>query len=71
MATLRAPAIRYAIGNASPCLRNVQRRWAQVHDVRFLVTRQPAGRIADRYREKLQRKARECVVRPESLMHCS
>ncbi|KAL9022526.1 MAG: hypothetical protein Q9185_000236 [Variospora sp. 1 TL-2023] len=37
----------------------VQRRWAQVQDVRFLVTHQRTDRIAEKYRDKLQRKARE------------
>ncbi|KAL9625961.1 MAG: hypothetical protein Q9164_007976, partial [Protoblastenia rupestris] len=61
MASFRAPSIRYTIGNAAPCLRNVQRRWAQVHDVRFLVTHD-SNTITARYLEKLQQKARECVV---------
>ncbi|KAI1118813.1 ATP11 protein-domain-containing protein [Nemania sp. NC0429] len=34
-----------------------QRRWAQVHDVRFLATTQAPRTIADKYREKLDRKA--------------
>ncbi|KAL8654144.1 MAG: hypothetical protein Q9210_001690 [Variospora velana] len=37
----------------------VQRRWAQVEDVRFLVTHPRTDRIAEKYRDKLQRKARE------------
>ncbi|KAI4089265.1 MAG: hypothetical protein LQ344_005483 [Seirophora lacunosa] len=37
----------------------VQRRWAQVEDVRFLVTHQRTDKIAEKYRDKLQRKARE------------
>lgn len=36
-----------------------QRRWAQVHDVRFLATTQAPRNIAEKYREKLDRKARE------------
>ncbi|KAH9902004.1 ATP11-domain-containing protein [Xylariomycetidae sp. FL2044] len=36
-----------------------QRRWAQVHDVRFLATTLPPRNIAEKYREKLDRKARE------------
>ncbi|KAI0432924.1 ATP11 protein-domain-containing protein [Xylaria sp. FL1042] len=35
-----------------------QRRWAQVHDVRFLATTQAPRNIAEKYREKLDRKAR-------------
>ncbi|KAI1756658.1 ATP11 protein-domain-containing protein [Xylaria castorea] len=34
-----------------------QRRWAQVHDVRFLATTQIPRRIVEKYREKLDRKA--------------
>ncbi|KAI0486276.1 ATP11 protein-domain-containing protein [Xylaria cf. heliscus] len=34
-----------------------QRRWAQVHDVRFLATTQAPRSIAEKYREKLDRKA--------------
>ncbi|KAL8693525.1 MAG: hypothetical protein Q9218_001650 [Villophora microphyllina] len=36
-----------------------QRRWAQVHDVRFLVTHQQADKFTDKYRHKLQEKARQ------------
>ena len=35
-----------------------QRRWAQVHDVRFLATTQPVRNTLEKYREKLDRKAR-------------
>ncbi|KAI0817514.1 ATP11 protein-domain-containing protein [Xylaria sp. FL0064] len=34
-----------------------QRRWAQVHDVRFLATTQAPRNITEKYREKLDRKA--------------
>ena len=40
----------------SPSSRLQQRRWAQVHDVRFLATQAPQN-IAEKYREKLDRKA--------------
>ncbi|ATY62032.1 F1F0 ATP synthase assembly [Cordyceps militaris] len=36
----------------------VQRRWAQVHDVRFLTTHSTAQAVLDKYRDKLDRKAR-------------
>ena len=50
-------AFRYTI---SPCLRGMQRRHAQVHDARFLVTHgHPDKIIEDKYREKLHRKAKE------------
>ncbi|PFH61758.1 hypothetical protein XA68_16378 [Ophiocordyceps unilateralis] len=35
-----------------------QRRWAQVHDVRFLATTQPPRIILEKYRAKLEEKAR-------------
>lgn len=46
-------------------LRNPQRRWAQVHDVRFLATHpQPASaRILEKYKHKLDRKAKEQGLR--------
>lgn len=40
-------------------LRCYQRRWAQVHDIRFLATHPSANKIHDKYREKLERKAKE------------
>lgn len=36
-----------------------QRRWAQVHDVRFLVTTQPPKAVLDKYRAKLDQKAKK------------
>jgi ATP synthase mitochondrial F1 complex assembly factor 1 len=47
-------------------LRVQQRRWAQVHDVRFLATTQAPRNIAEKYREKLDRKAREEGLRDVS-----
>ncbi|KAK3329402.1 ATP11 protein-domain-containing protein [Apodospora peruviana] len=35
------------------------RRWAQVHDVRFLATTQESRSVLEKYRDKLDRKARE------------
>ncbi|CZR51093.1 related to F1F0-ATPase complex assembly protein ATP11 [Phialocephala subalpina] len=58
MASFRTPALRYVVSGAAPYLRVTQRRWAQVHDVRFLAT-QPADKILAKYREKLDRKAKE------------
>ncbi|KAL8900866.1 MAG: hypothetical protein Q9207_005490 [Kuettlingeria erythrocarpa] len=37
----------------------LQRRWAQVEDVRFLVTHHRSDKVAEKYHDKLQRKARE------------
>ncbi|KAI1813597.1 ATP11-domain-containing protein [Poronia punctata] len=44
---------------ALPTPIRTQRRWAQVHDVRFLATTQAPRNIAEKYREKLDRKAQE------------
>lgn len=61
MSAFRLPALRLAFGNTtSPYLRGIQRRHAQVHDVRFLVThRQPDKIIEEKYKEKLYQKAKE------------
>ncbi|PGH29543.1 ATP synthase mitochondrial F1 complex assembly factor 1 [[Emmonsia] crescens] len=59
MASIRAPAVRNIIGSSRPLLARVQRRWAQVHDVRFLTTHHDPSRVIDRYRDKLYRKAKE------------
>ncbi|KAI2614654.1 ATP11-domain-containing protein [Hypoxylon fragiforme] len=64
MATARLPALRNLIGRRlqqQPSFRlpNPQRRWAQVHDVRFLATTQASRSVLEKYREKLDRKARE------------
>ncbi|KAI4867860.1 ATP11-domain-containing protein [Hypoxylon rubiginosum] len=62
MATVRIPALRNLLGRRSQPLRvpAQQRRWAQVHDVRFLVTTQASRRsVLEKYRDKLDRKARQ------------
>jgi ATP synthase F1 complex assembly factor 1 len=58
MATYRVPALRYIVSGTAPYLRATQRRWAQVHDVRFLATQQ-SDRVLEKYKEKLNMKARE------------
>ncbi|KAM0279328.1 hypothetical protein ACHAQH_004675 [Verticillium albo-atrum] len=59
MATCRTPALRNLLTSSTRTLRAAnQRRWAQVHDVRFLATTQPPRAIAEKYREKLNQKAR-------------
>ncbi|KAI1849223.1 hypothetical protein JX265_008634 [Neoarthrinium moseri] len=57
----RAPALRSLLGRQLPSFRAPvqQRRWAQVHDVRFLATTQASRNVAEKYREKLDRKAKE------------
>lgn len=60
MASTRIPALRNLFGCQLRSLRaSNQRRWAQVHDVRFLATTQPARNVLEKYREKLDAKARE------------
>jgi ATP synthase mitochondrial F1 complex assembly factor 1 len=59
MASLRVPALRHL---ASRPLRIrapiTQRRWAQVHDVRYLTTN-PAQPVFEKYRAKLDQKAKQ------------
>lgn len=61
MASVRIPALRhlatYPLRSAARL--QTQRRWAQVHDVRFLVTKQPPQALLDKYREKLNQKAKD------------
>ncbi|KAL1956104.1 hypothetical protein VTO42DRAFT_7623 [Malbranchea cinnamomea] len=57
MASTRLPILRNLLDRQARPLIHVQRRWAQVHDVRFVATHQPG--VLDRYKEKLQRKAEE------------
>lgn len=59
MASIRTPAIRHCLRQPLPNLRTYQRRWAQVQDVRFLATHGTQERILAKYREKLDRKAKE------------
>ncbi|KAI1779884.1 ATP11-domain-containing protein [Hypoxylon cercidicola] len=61
MATVRIPALRNLLGRRLQPLGAPaqQRRWAQVHDVRFVATTQAARSVTEKYREKLDRKARE------------
>ena len=60
MIAFRIPAIRHSlIREAAPCLRTLQRRWAQVHDIRFVATHRKPDYVFEKYREKLARKAKE------------
>ncbi|KAK3335506.1 ATP11 protein-domain-containing protein [Cercophora scortea] len=62
MASARASVLRHltSFGCQTRTLRaSNQRRWAQVHDVRFLATTQHSRSVIEKYREKLDRKARE------------
>lgn len=60
MASTRISALRNLFGCQLRSLRaSNQRRWAQVHDVRFLATTQASRNVLEKYREKLDAKARE------------
>jgi len=59
MASSRVPALRHLVSCPLSASRLSQRRWAQVHDVRFLVTTQQPRNVYEKYRDKLERKARE------------
>ncbi|KAG7007250.1 DNA-directed RNA polymerase II subunit RPB11 [Physcia stellaris] len=48
-------SLRCIVSRGAP---HLQRRWAQVHDVRFLATHRQADKITEKYREKLQEKAK-------------
>ncbi|KAF3481828.1 ATP11 [Arthroderma uncinatum] len=58
MASIRAPVIRNLLSRPVLSTRHVQRRWAQVHDVRFVATHQ-SSQVIEKYKEKLARKAKE------------
>lgn len=60
MSALRLPTLRHVFGSkAAPSLGSIQKRYAQVHDVRFLVTHHEPDRVIEKYREKLDKKAKE------------
>ncbi|PTD05229.1 Protein ATP11, mitochondrial [Fusarium culmorum] len=60
MASLRIPALRRLMAAPSRATRAVnQRRWAQVHEIRFLATTQPSQAVVEKYREKLSQKAQQ------------
>jgi ATP synthase F1 complex assembly factor 1 len=56
---LRIAALRHALRQPLSNPRFCQRRWAQVQDVRFLVTHDAQARILAKYKEKLERVAKE------------
>ena len=59
MATIRTPIIRHVLHSTRSPLRLNQRRWAQVHDVRFLATHRDPNTVLEKYKDKLKQKARE------------
>lgn len=50
--------LRRSIAGAQTPFRHYQRRWAQVHDVRFLA-RHKSSRVLDKYKDKLDQKAKQ------------
>ncbi|KJZ73056.1 hypothetical protein HIM_07628 [Hirsutella minnesotensis 3608] len=67
MASIRIPTLRHALAGcrSHACRRSSvqqkqQRRWAKVSDVRFVATtREPLAAVLDKYRNKLEDKARQ------------
>ena len=53
-----APLLRRAAWSTAAPFRCYQRRWAQVHDVRF-VAQHSTNRVLDKYKDKLEKKAKE------------
>ncbi|KAJ5646281.1 hypothetical protein N7490_002653 [Penicillium lividum] len=59
MASLRFQGLRSVFRGQCNPLRTQQRRWAQVHDVRFLATHHDPNHVLDKYRSKLDQKAKQ------------
>ncbi|KAL4934060.1 ATP11 family protein [Aspergillus undulatus] len=59
MASFRPQAFQSLLRSRTPFIRSQQRRWAQVHDVRFLATHRDPNQVLDRYRSKLDQKAKQ------------
>ncbi|KAL4778911.1 ATP11 protein-domain-containing protein [Aspergillus varians] len=59
MASLRSLAFQSLNRCRTPFVRSQQRRWAQVHDVRLLATHRDPNQVLDRYRSKLNQKAKQ------------
>ncbi|KAH7131956.1 ATP11 protein-domain-containing protein [Dendryphion nanum] len=58
-ASIRLPTIRSVLRQPLVNPRFCQRRWAQVHDVRFLATHHNEERILSKYKDKLDQKAKQ------------
>jgi ATP synthase F1 complex assembly factor 1 len=56
---LRLPTLRHCLRQPLPNPRLTQRRWARVQDVRLLATHGAQERIMEKYKEKLERVAKE------------
>ena len=62
MASVRVPTLRHMASCRAGAPRAAvwhQRRWEQVHDVRFLATTKHSRSVLEKYRDKLDRKARD------------
>ncbi|KAJ5266554.1 hypothetical protein N7478_009362 [Penicillium angulare] len=58
MASFRLQGLRSTLRTQSGPLRYQQRRWAQVHDVRFLASHHDPKHVLDKYQSKLNEKAK-------------
>ena len=54
-----SPILRRTVCSAQAPFRCYQRRWAQVHDVRFVSQHQRPDKVVDKYKDKLDQKAKE------------
>ncbi|KIW03304.1 uncharacterized protein PV09_05515 [Verruconis gallopava] len=59
MSSLRTFLARRLCGPNPSAYRQAQRRWARVHDVRYFANHGVQERVIDRYKDKLDRKAKE------------
>jgi hypothetical protein len=59
MASFRLQGFQSALRGQTRLLRNQQRRWAQVHDVRFLASHHDPKHVLNKYRSKLDEKAKQ------------
>ncbi|PWY79224.1 putative F1F0 ATP synthase assembly protein Atp11 [Aspergillus heteromorphus CBS 117.55] len=59
MASLRSSAFQSLLRSRNSFLHSQQKRWAQVHDVRFLATHHDPNQVLERYRSKLKEKAHQ------------
>ncbi|PKX90781.1 ATP11 family protein [Aspergillus novofumigatus IBT 16806] len=57
--SIRPSAFQSLLRGRSSLARTPQRRWARAHDVRFLATHHDPNHVLDRYKSKLDRKAKE------------
>lgn len=56
---MRPHAFQALLRGRSPMLRVPQKRFARVHDVRFLATHRDPNQVQDTYKEKLDQKAKQ------------